>query len=180
MEQYIIVFPEHFSTSRCQLTKARSEDIACVEQIFKENYPLLESIGIGLSPYELAEDAVFNQTLPPAGLPDHAATYVITSQQQSSIIGIAEYYVGYPTAQSLYIGKLYFREAAKRTGYGTETVLAIEAIAQEMGLEQALVTVNVPNWGALWFWSRIGYKTIHGAYGPASAPDGALVLSKQL
>ena len=37
-----------------------------------------------------------------------------------------------------------------------------------------------PNWGALWFWARLGYTQIGGVHGSPSPPGGMVELRKRL
>ena len=172
--------PNSLDTPRCRLNRATRSDITAITQVFQDNWPLLESTGAALPPSELAEDAVFNKTLPPNGDPSRAFTYAITTTADDQLAGLVECYAGYPDETCLWTAKLFLRSSAQDMGYGREIMHEVEAAAKRSGMVEARTAINIPNWGALWFWSRIGYTRICGIHGPASPPDGMLALAKTL
>jgi len=175
-----MAFADRFETPRCKLVRATKSDLDAVTRVFDDNDEFLTSTGVQLRPRELAEDTVFNRTLPPNGQTKRAFTYGICTKTDKSLVGVLEFYVGYPDETCLWIAKLYLRKAAQGMQYGRGVVSEVEATAKRNGMLEIRIAINVPNWGALWFWSRVGYTDICGVHGPSSPPEGMVVLSKRL
>ena len=173
-------FPDSSESTRCRVARATESDVNSVSLIFDENEALMKSAGVRVSSRQLAEETIFNKDLPPEGKSECAISYLISSKANGCPLGIIEIYVGHPNDTCVWIGRLFLRRPAQRMQYGSEIVSDVETIAKRNGMDEFRIAVNVPNWGALWFWSRVGYTRICGVHGPASPPNGMLVLSKDL
>lgn len=158
-----MVFAERFEASRCALVRATESDLDALMSVFDDNLALLRSIGTAIGARELAEDAVFNKTLPPNGIKERACTCSAYAKTTGSLVGVLEYYVGYPNETCLWIAKLFLAKAAQRMHYGQEIVSELETMAKRNGITEIRTAINVPNWGALWFWRE-------SATQPSAAP----------
>ncbi len=151
---------DNFDTDRLSLRSAKPEDASVVRPIYVENGELFRRIGIAATPDSMARDVVQNETLPPGGARERARSFVIDERERPEAVGVLGFYVGYPTASTLYIGALFLRPAWHRRGLGREVIEEMERRARESSVTDIRLAIDSGNWSAFRFWVRLGYDRI--------------------
>ncbi|MBI5091678.1 MAG: GNAT family N-acetyltransferase [Candidatus Hydrogenedentes bacterium] len=169
-----------FQTQHCFIFRATHEHLKAVEAVFADNVDLLRSTACVKDAATLANETVCSVVLPPGGEVANAFPLLIVSKNSDATIGVLEGYVGYPNASCLYIAQLYLSARFQRKGFGREVVSALLEQVVGRGIAESRVSVNVPNWGALWFWARLGFTEVSGIHGAARPGDGAVELRRVL
>lgn len=167
-------------TVRCRFQRPGSQDLPVVAEVLREAGDALQSGLLTRSVEALADEVVHNSVLPPGGQKERARTFLILDKAEAVPMGFIEYYCGFPNQESLYISRLFLRAEWQGKGFGSEVIAELERQALLTGKEEVRLSVNVPNWSALWFWVKSGYNSITGVFGPAAAPDGRVELRKSI
>lgn len=111
------------------------------------------------------EKILLEGDLPPGGNKEFYRVKSIYDKTKFEVIGLLEYYCGYPRADVLWIGSLLIHSNYQRKGYGSEIIEAITTAAEGAGFNRIGIGVHLKNWPAVRFWTKEGYDKITGVYG---------------
>jgi len=148
------------ATTRIRLIPPRDQDLERVALLFGELEPVLLWLGPRRPIREIALELIEKRELPPEGNPDRALTALIQDPADSCLLGVLEYYCGYPEEDCLYIGSLFLSPRCQGKGYGSEIETAIAQAALERGYRWIYLAVGILNWPALRFWTGRGFTEI--------------------
>ena len=158
------VFEGKWETARCLMLKAQEHDLPTLASIFEENMEAVLSQGPAQSE-SLASDLLHHKNLPPDGEPSREHTFLVIDKVSNEAMGLLSVYCGYPKADTLYVGSLYFRQLWQRRGLGREVIEKLEGRAKEEPYQVIRLVVGLKNWPALRFWVSLGFDRIVGISG---------------
>ncbi len=99
--------------------------------------------------------------LPPGGSKEFFRLQSIRLKATRHLIGFAEVYHGYPTADVFWVGFLGIHPDQQHQGYGMEFVQGlIEVVAGLRAYSAVRLGVALKNWPALRFWTSVGFNHI--------------------
>lgn len=146
------------------------EKIYAVEDIIpltmdlnSEFQTLLDSVSyIGrLSRYknDSAEKVINDPVLPTNGVREKNIQKCILGPD-GSMVNFTQYYMGYKSETTVFLGDFYIHRASQNKGYGRTILRLYEEIWRRSGFNKAILNVDIKNWVAVRFWFRNGYSRI--------------------
>lgn len=145
-------------TERIQFVAATAEHESEAVEIYRDNEELMALLG----PQPVAESGrsfALREELPPGGKAENNRHFLLYTYNKK-LIGLLDYYCGYPKADAIYIGSLFLKQDCQGKGYGRETARHLEELAIQQGFLWAYCGVGLKNWGALRFWTNCGYTMV--------------------
>ena len=150
-------------------------------EIYRDNKALMALLG-PQSVEASGRSFALKEELPPGGKAKNNRHFLLYSRNEQ-LIGLLDYYCGYPRADAIYIGSLFLKQDCQGKGYGRETALHLEELAIQKGFHWAYCGVGLKNWGALRFWTNCGYTMVTKVSGDGEySPNGfaCIELAKML
>lgn len=83
----------------------------------------------------------------------------------NNIIGFFDIYHGYPNLQTIWISIFVLDKEIQNKGVGQEVIDALVKDAAETNYNKIGLAVQLKNWKALRFWTKVGFDKITGIYG---------------
>lgn len=149
-----------WDTERLIIRDANLQDVDRLQEIYTQS----RSTEGWTRADEMTDDyilkAVIEGHLPPDGKKECFSIQLISLKDSSEIIGLIEFYKGYPDKGVLYIGTLLFSEEYRNKGYGQEIVSKLFTDAIELGFLQVRLGVALKNWQGIYFWTKLGFNRI--------------------
>lgn len=103
---------------------------------------------------EDAEKLINGTALPPGGFSEFFHAKMIINKEENKPIGYIAYYLGYPSAESLFIASLFFHNDYQQKGYGTIVVDRLAQHAEQSGFSELRVGVLTENKPGFAFWTK--------------------------
>ena len=167
------------TTPRCRLREAAADDRHDIEDVIavlEDLADLMRLLGPPRPAADAARDMLAKAELPPGGAAEFARTRVIEDARTGALLGVLEYYCGYPSPDSLYIGSLFLLQQHHRRGYGAEVEAALARLARDAGYRSLYAGVGLRNWPALRFWTARGYREVTKIAGAAHHAPGSFAV----
>jgi ribosomal protein S18 acetylase RimI-like enzyme len=143
---------------RCNIIDAATEDVASMNEIYEQ----INSYMVEVSGCEgrLPEQVFLNGNYPKGGNRSDSRLQCIKLRENGQIIGYIDFYQGYPTVDTLYIGFISICSLFRGKGYAREVIETLSRKAQNKGFKKIRVNVSLKNWSALRFWVKNGYTSV--------------------
>lgn len=165
------------TTARGRLREAAADDLDAITAVYDDLADLMRLLGPARPAADMARSMLDKAELPPGGAAEFARVRVIEHARTGELLGVLEYYCGYPSPDSLYIGSLFLLQRHHRNGYGAEVEAALAQLARDAGYRFLYAGVGLRNWPALRFWTARDYREITKIAGAAHyAPDSFAVI----
>jgi diamine N-acetyltransferase len=159
------IYPtSELTTERLKLSDCSVEDKDKLNDVYISCSNMEEWSGSKQDP-EFIDKAISEGNLPSEGNLEFYRLKAVIDKETDRIVGLAEYYLGYPDNKTLWIGSLFIHKDYQRKGYGSEFFILIDGFAKTAGFERIRIGVYLKNWQALRFWVKNGFNKINGIYG---------------
>lgn len=158
------IFEKSMDTKRTTLKYYDNQDIEELKEVYISCGYMKEYSGI--EHQESYIDRCFcDPELPPEGSSEFIKFRSIKCRETGKVIGLLEYYMGYPNSNTLWIGGLFIHKDYQRMGFAAEVVDEFNNRAKSSGFNNIGIGVYLKNWQAMRFWSGQGFRTIKGIFG---------------
>lgn len=118
---------------------------------------------------ERKEDDIYRDLtegdLPQRGTKEFFKLQPFVTKETSEMIGFVTMYHGYPDDKTIWVTFFYVNSNQQRYGFGQEVIQQFATEAAKAGFGRLMLTVALRNWGAIHFWSKVGFDKITGVYG---------------
>lgn len=148
--------PELTRTARLRLRAATAADDEAFVAIMESNADVCAVLG-DVTPADTARAMLGAPDLPPGGGSAARAAVMAIERQDGRVIGLLETYSGHPSPADHYVGSLFLRRDAQRSGFGREIAEAVCGAATAAGYDAVYAGVGLANVAALRFWLRAGF-----------------------
>jgi GNAT superfamily N-acetyltransferase len=155
---------EEIETQRTTIKYYKDEDIQNLKEVYLSCGYMAKYSGVEHRE-DYIDECLSDPELPPGGNKEFIKFRSINSKETGEVIGILEYYMGYPNNNTIWIGGFFIRKDFQMIGYGKEIVNEFIMRAREAGFDTAGIGVYLKNWQAIRFWTKQGFNTIGGIYG---------------
>jgi len=98
--------------------------------------------------------------LPPNGDIKNLARFELREISSDLLIGLIEYYNGFPENEDIFIGHLYISRMYQNKGFRKLVIGNLVNNARESGIRKLYLNVATKNYPALWFWYNNGFNKI--------------------
>ena len=151
---------ESFETERTSGIMAIPQNESTILEILKDNLEQIQSLDNNVD-IEQEAFSLANQTdLPPGGIRENHRNFLIQDKSTLEHIGVIGFHLGYPGENIFYIGTLFLSKRFQRKGFGREIITECEKIIFKDGYIEGRLGVELHNWGALRFWTAMGFDRI--------------------
>ncbi|WNR43666.1 GNAT family N-acetyltransferase [Paenibacillus roseipurpureus] len=115
----------------------------------------------------------FTGDLPPGGKKENYKIQTIRTNKDASnnLIGMLSIYHGYPLDDTTYLAFMCVGNNYKNQGNGQEIISQLIIELTRLEYKEIRINVELKNWSALRFWSKLGFDKINGIFGDKDYSD---------
>jgi len=171
-----------WSTRRLFITDVQQDDILSAQELYTKCAFMKEWTGKELD-LHYVHRCVYEGDLPPNGHLESFRIQAVRNATDNVMIGLLVLYHGYPHGGCAYITFLFFDPDQQRKGLAQELIQELFSRLKQIGYNEVRANVQLKNWPALRFWTKVGLTTITGIYGDSHDTQDTFAdieLAKQL